>query len=91
VATPARRRASLTRPGLGLPDRDLVRALASVIDPADVRWIWLTHPDRDYTGGLFDLLDAAPLADRQIPSPSRTPTVPGTHLMIQRDPFRSQG
>ena len=33
-----------------------------MIDPADVRWIWLTHPDRDHTGGLFDLLEAAPLA-----------------------------
>ena len=28
-----------------------------MIDPADVRWIWLTHPDRDRTGRLFDLLD----------------------------------
>lgn len=46
--------------GLGLPDRDFVRALGSVMDPADVRWIWLTHPDRDHTGGLFNLLDAAP-------------------------------
>ncbi|HZZ53312.1 MAG TPA: MBL fold metallo-hydrolase [Trebonia sp.] len=48
--------------GLGLPDRDFVASLAEVIDPADVRWIWLTHPDRDHTGGLFALLEAAPRA-----------------------------
>jgi glyoxylase-like metal-dependent hydrolase (beta-lactamase superfamily II) len=48
--------------GLGLPDRDFVGTLGAVLDPADVRWIWLTHPDRDHTGGLFDLLDAAPRA-----------------------------
>ncbi len=48
--------------GLGLPDRDFVQALSTIMDPADVRWIWLTHPDRDHTGGLFDLLDAAPQA-----------------------------
>ncbi|MET9886389.1 hypothetical protein ABZZ20_25285 [Streptomyces sp. NPDC006430] len=29
---------------------------------ADVRWIWLSHPDRDHTGGLFALPDAAPEA-----------------------------
>ena len=43
-------------PGLGLPDRDFLNELGSVVDPADVRWIWLTHPDRDHTGGLFRLL-----------------------------------
>lgn len=48
--------------GLGLPDRDFLTAVASALDPADVRWIWLTHPDRDHTGGLFALLEAAPQA-----------------------------
>jgi hypothetical protein len=48
--------------GVGLPDRDFVETLSTVIDPADVRWIWLTHPDRDHTGGLFKLLELAPRA-----------------------------
>ncbi|MBN0045518.1 MBL fold metallo-hydrolase [Streptomyces actuosus] len=48
--------------GLGLPDRNFLEVVGSVLDPADVRWIWLTHPDRDHTGGIFDLLDAAPEA-----------------------------
>ncbi|MFD0330923.1 MBL fold metallo-hydrolase [Streptacidiphilus monticola] len=48
--------------GLGLPDRDYLATLSAVLDPADVRWIWLTHPDRDHTGGLFALLSAAPKA-----------------------------
>ena len=48
--------------GLSNPDKDFVRDLSKVIDPADVRWIWLTHPDRDHTGGLFQLLEAAPRA-----------------------------
>src|SRR6476660_7241956 len=48
--------------GLSTDDKDFVSWLSSAIDPADVRWIWLTHPDRDHTGGLYDLLDAAPHA-----------------------------
>ena len=48
--------------GLGLPDRNFLETLSSVLDPADVRWIWLTHPDRDHTGGIFELLAAAPRA-----------------------------
>ncbi|MGA5410212.1 MBL fold metallo-hydrolase [Streptomyces lavendulocolor] len=46
--------------GLGLPDRNFMETVGSAVDPADVRWIWLTHPDRDHTGGLFALLHAAP-------------------------------
>ena len=46
--------------GLSLPDRDFVATLSAVIDPTTVRWVFLTHPDRDHTGGLFKLLEAAP-------------------------------
>lgn len=48
--------------GLSTPDKDFVTELSRVIDPADVRWIWITHPDRDHTGGLWELLEAAPQA-----------------------------
>jgi glyoxylase-like metal-dependent hydrolase (beta-lactamase superfamily II) len=48
--------------GLSTADKAFVSALAQVIDPADVRWVWITHPDRDHTGGLWPLLEAAPQA-----------------------------
>lgn len=48
--------------GLSTPGKDFVRDLSSAMDPADVRWIWITHPDRDHTGGLWELLEAAPNA-----------------------------
>jgi hypothetical protein len=35
-------------------------ALRAVIDPSALRWIILTHSDRDHTGYLTRLLDAAP-------------------------------
>jgi glyoxylase-like metal-dependent hydrolase (beta-lactamase superfamily II) len=36
---------------------DFMTALRSVIDPADLKWIWLTHPDFDHIGSLPQLLD----------------------------------
>ena len=48
--------------GLSNADKDFVGELADVIDPQDVRWVWITHPDRDHTGGLWKLLEAAPNA-----------------------------
>jgi len=48
----------------GLPmSRDAFLAtLGELIDPADLRWIWLSHPDRDHTGSLYELLELAPQA-----------------------------
>lgn len=35
-------------------------ALESVIDPTQLRWLWLSHTDFDHIGCLHRLLDAAP-------------------------------
>ena len=43
------------------PEHDeFIAALESIIDPADLRWIWLTHADRDHTGALMTLLERVP-------------------------------
>ena len=39
---------------------DFMAALRSVIDPADLRWIWLTHTDFDHIGSLHRLLSENP-------------------------------
>lgn len=48
----------------GLPTSrpDFLDALWSQVDPTDLRWVYLTHPDRDHTGSLMDILAAAPRA-----------------------------
>lgn len=48
----------------GLPQsRDaFLKTVGDLIDPADLRWIWLSHPDRDHTGALYELLELAPQA-----------------------------
>jgi flavorubredoxin len=35
---------------------DFMIALRSVIDPAELRWLWLTHPDFDHIGSVHRLL-----------------------------------
>ncbi len=37
-------------------------ALGSLIDPRELRWIWLTHEDHDHSGSLRRLLELAPRA-----------------------------
>ena len=48
--------------GLPASRTDFVQTLWSQIEPADLRWIYLTHPDRDHTGSLMEILKAAPNA-----------------------------
>ncbi len=36
---------------------EFMDALRSVVDPAELRWIWLTHTDYDHIGSLHRLLD----------------------------------
>jgi hypothetical protein len=41
-------------------DTEFMTALESAIDPAELRWIWLTHTDFDHIGSLAALLQANP-------------------------------
>jgi flavorubredoxin len=34
----------------------------AVVEPQDIRWIFLSHDDGDHTGGLMDILELAPQA-----------------------------
>ena len=46
--------------GTGAEAAEFMKVLASVIDPADLRWIWLTHTDPDHIGSLGTLLEMNP-------------------------------
>jgi glyoxylase-like metal-dependent hydrolase (beta-lactamase superfamily II) len=48
--------------GMGIDGEDFMKALESVIDPQDLRWIWLTHDDADHTGSIQKVLESAPNA-----------------------------
>ncbi|MBM7790964.1 oxygen-binding di-iron domain-containing protein [Tenggerimyces flavus] len=48
--------------GLTASSPEFLAKLSSLLDPADLRWIYLTHPDRDHTGSIRSLLDLAPRA-----------------------------
>jgi ODP family beta lactamase len=48
--------------GMGIDSEEFMKALASIIDPQDLRWVWLTHDDADHTGSIQKVLEAAPSA-----------------------------
>jgi hypothetical protein len=48
--------------GMPASRTELLDAVWAEVDPADLRWVYLTHPDRDHTGSLMEVLEAAPQA-----------------------------
>src|SRR4051812_40357492 len=48
--------------GLVNDSQEFMAALRDVIDPAELRWIWITHDDADHTGSLQTAMAAAPNA-----------------------------
>ncbi|HUP68398.1 MAG TPA: MBL fold metallo-hydrolase [Acidimicrobiales bacterium] len=48
--------------GLGVDGDEFLDALASIVDLAELRWVWLTHDDTDHTGSIQRVLEAAPQA-----------------------------
>ena len=48
--------------GTGIESEEFINALRSIIDPQDLKWVWLTHDDADHTGSIQKVLEAAPSA-----------------------------
>ncbi|MBW3580461.1 MAG: MBL fold metallo-hydrolase [Actinobacteria bacterium] len=48
--------------GIGADGDEFLEALASIIDPTALRWVWLTHDDADHTGSIERVLELAPHA-----------------------------
>jgi hypothetical protein len=46
--------------GLAIDRAAFLDALRSVIDPRELKWIWLTHDDNDHTGNLQAVMELAP-------------------------------
>src|SRR5690349_16753817 len=44
----------------GVQSTAFMAALRAVIDPVDLKWLWLTHTDFDHIGSIRPLLDENP-------------------------------
>lgn len=53
---------TLVDTGLSPLTEEFRARLWNIVDPADLRWIIVTHDDRDHTGSLMPILDEAPNA-----------------------------
>lgn len=48
--------------GASLTSHAWMEETFSIVDPADVRWVFLSHDDTDHTGSLFEVLERCPQA-----------------------------
>lgn len=46
--------------GMGIESAAFLETLRSVIDPQELKWIYLTHPHPDHTGSLHPLINEVP-------------------------------
>ena len=53
--------------GMPIEREQFLTTLGSLIDPAEIRWIFLTHDDNDHAGNLGQVMEAAPNARVVIP------------------------
>ncbi len=59
--------------GNELSRAEWLEAAFSIVDPADVRWVFLSHDDHDHSGNLVAVLEACPQA-----------TLVTTHFTVER-------
>jgi flavorubredoxin len=48
--------------GITFDAPDFVEALSSIVRPAEIRWVWLTHDDGDHIGAVPRVMGMAPAA-----------------------------
>ncbi len=68
-------------------------AVSSIVDPADVRWVFLSHDDGDHLGNMRPLLDRAPNAKvvANFFSNERAALEPDRALPIERQVWLEEG
>lgn len=45
--------------GIGIDSEEFMNVLEAIIDPQDLKWIWITHDDLDHTGSIQKIMDVA--------------------------------
>jgi hypothetical protein len=48
--------------GVAVDSEQFVDAVSSIMDPRELKWIWLTHDDADHTGNIQRIVELAPNA-----------------------------